>query len=168
MLYIQSTLLKNEKLLFWSRPHWIIFTPSVITVILSFVLLSYGRILPMAYYGIFGIAFYKLLALLVFLYGAYRFAGAYIYLLTSEYGVTNRRVLMKTGWISRNSVEVFVEKIEAIRVDQTVVGRLLNYGTILVIGTGGTTDPMFYIPDPLNFRKKVQEQINRTDLNERS
>jgi len=78
---------------------------------------------------------------------------------TSEFGITNRRVLIKVGFIRRKSLEIFLTHVEGIFVKQGILGRILNYGTIIVNGTGGTKTPFHNIRAPLEFRKKVQEQI---------
>ena len=67
---------------------------------------------------------------------------------------------MKTGLIQRYSLELFLDKIEAIYVDQTILGRLLNYGVIIVVGTGGSKDLFTNVPNPLEFRRMVQQQID--------
>jgi uncharacterized membrane protein YdbT with pleckstrin-like domain len=76
---------------------------------------------------------------------------------TSEFAVTNRRVIIKVGLISRRTVELKLEKIESIGVDQTILGRILGYGTITVRGTGGTNEPFRGLARPLEFRKAVNE-----------
>ena len=78
---------------------------------------------------------------------------------TSEFAVTNRRVLIKTGLISRKSMETNLTKVEGINVDQDIPGRLLGYGTIVVRGTGGGSEPFRTIARPMVFRRVVQEQI---------
>ncbi|HKN87061.1 MAG TPA: PH domain-containing protein [Nitrospiraceae bacterium] len=77
---------------------------------------------------------------------------------TSEFAVTNKRIIMKTGWISRQVLELNLHKIESVNVDQSLLGRLLGYGTITVIGTGGTRETFDRIAHPLAFRKAFQEQ----------
>ena len=77
---------------------------------------------------------------------------------TSDFAVTNKRVIMKTGWISRQVLELNLHKIESVNVDQSLLGRLLGYGTITVIGTGGTRERFDRIAHPLAFRKAFQEQ----------
>ncbi len=77
----------------------------------------------------------------------------------SEYGITDKRILMKTGFIQRQSLELFLDKVESIKVDQSLLGRLLNFGGIIVVGTGGSHDRFFDIEDPLKFRKKTQETL---------
>jgi uncharacterized membrane protein YdbT with pleckstrin-like domain len=87
------------------------------------------------------------------------FFPPYIQYITSEFGVTNRRVIIKRGLIRRKSLEVLLNMIEGIQVDQSVLGRILGFGSIVVIGAGGTKDLFHNISAPLEFRKKAQEQI---------
>ena len=77
---------------------------------------------------------------------------------TSEFAVTNKRVIMKMGWVSRRVLELNLHKIESVNVDQSLLGRLVGYGTITVIGTGGTRETFHRIAHPLAFRKAFQEQ----------
>ena len=79
--------------------------------------------------------------------------------LSSEFGVSNKRVLIKTGLFSRHSFETLLSKVEGIGVSQGLLGRIFNYGTIVVTGTGGSKEAFAGIANPLEFRKKVQEQV---------
>lgn len=159
MRYIQYTLLRNETLIYYTRPHWIIFSPSAIVFIIAILFLWYGPALKLGGFRLVDLQLYQIGALFAALIGVYAFLKALINYKTSEYGITDKRVLMKTGWIQRNALEIFLDKIEAVNVDQTIIGRILNYGTIIIVGTGGTQDPFFNVPDPLRFRKQVQQQI---------
>jgi uncharacterized membrane protein YdbT with pleckstrin-like domain len=161
MQFIEKTLLTDEKLLLIARPHWIVYLIPCLAFVLSVLL----------YIGVFGAGIKTQLviygmtpigwaALCAFLYSVYAFLGAYVTRNFSEYGVTNKRVLMKEGMIQRNSLELFLDKIEAIHVDQSILARILNYGTLVVVGTGGSCDPFRYVPEPLLFRKAIQEQID--------
>ncbi len=76
---------------------------------------------------------------------------------TSEFAITNKRIIIKVGLISRRTLEMNLNKIESVNVDQSILGRMLGYGTINVIGTGGTKEPFACIGDPMTFRKKFQE-----------
>jgi uncharacterized membrane protein YdbT with pleckstrin-like domain len=76
---------------------------------------------------------------------------------TSEFAITNKRIIMKVGLISRRTLEMNLTKIESVNVNQSILGRMLGYGTIVVIGTGGTKEPFAGISDPMAFRKKFQE-----------
>jgi uncharacterized membrane protein YdbT with pleckstrin-like domain len=75
----------------------------------------------------------------------------------SEFVITNRRIIIKTGFIARSTFEMNLSKIESVNVDQTVTGRILNYGSITIIGTGGTREAFHNISKPLSFRKAFQE-----------
>jgi uncharacterized membrane protein YdbT with pleckstrin-like domain len=77
---------------------------------------------------------------------------------SSEFAVTNKRVLIKAGVQRRRSLEILLSKIEAIGVDQSLMGRFLNYGSLTVGGTGGTKEVFHKIGAPMDFRKIVQER----------
>lgn len=76
---------------------------------------------------------------------------------TDEFAITNKRVIIKTGLIRRKTVELNLSKIESVNVIQSVLGRILGYGSIQIIGTGGTREIFPNIKKPLMFRKKFQE-----------
>lgn len=76
---------------------------------------------------------------------------------TSEFAITNKRVIIKEGFISRRTLEMNLNKIESVNVNQGILGRMLGYGTIVIVGTGGTKEAFAAISDPLTFRKKIQE-----------
>lgn len=79
---------------------------------------------------------------------------------TTDLGVTNKRVIAKTGLISRNTVEQRIQKIESIRVHQGLAGRVLDYGTIMVHGTGGATTPIRNVASPFAFKRAVESVID--------
>ena len=79
----------------------------------------------------------------------------------TEMAVTNRRVVIKTGLASRKTIEMLLNKVESIEVSETTGGRMLGYGTIVVIGTGGTPQPFHKDAHPLEFRSQVQQQIEK-------
>ena len=76
---------------------------------------------------------------------------------TDEFAITNKRVIIKTGLISRRTFEMNHSKIESVNVDQGIIGRMLGYGTIRIVGSGGTKETFSKILNPLEFRKKFQE-----------
>ncbi|WP_373069389.1 PH domain-containing protein [Gemmatimonas sp.] len=82
--------------------------------------------------------------------------------MTSEVVITNRRIIAKVGLISRRTVELNLLKIESIRVDQGIVGRMLNYGDIHIVGTGGSQQPITRIAYPLEFRRRFDEVLSRS------
>jgi uncharacterized membrane protein YdbT with pleckstrin-like domain len=74
---------------------------------------------------------------------------------TTEVAVTDRRIISKTGFINRHTVEMHMDKVESVDVDQTILGRLFNYGDITIRGTGETLERLSSIDRPLEFRNHV-------------
>jgi uncharacterized membrane protein YdbT with pleckstrin-like domain len=85
---------------------------------------------------------------------------------STEMAVTSRRVLIKSGIMSRRTIEMMVSRIESIVITEPFFGRMLGYGSVVIRGTGGTPEPFHLIANPTEFRRHVQEQIEaqRTDL----
>ena len=77
--------------------------------------------------------------------------------LSDEFVITNKRVIMKTGLIKRRTIELNLTMIESVNVDQSVLGRILGFGNIQIVGSGGTKETFSNIKKPLEFRKKFQE-----------
>lgn len=157
--YIEKNLLQNEKIIYASRPHWIIFSSAFWAIFAALIVWIFA---PTSIdFFIFGPWRFKdFIVGALFIVGAYWILTAYIYYATSEYGVTNKRVVIKVGWIKRTSLELMLDKVEGVLVDQTIIGRFLNYGAIVIIGTGGTKDRFAYVNDPLTFRRNVQQQVD--------
>ena len=75
----------------------------------------------------------------------------------SEFVITNRRIVIKEGFIARRTFEMNLSKIETVNVDQTVMGRIFNFGSITIIDTAATTETFHNIARPLVYRQKFQE-----------
>ncbi len=153
MSYIAKHLMDEEEVIYMAPIHWAIYINGVIYLLLGAILYQvFGTIDPSskANYlvgGIFGvIGFFSLL-------------NAWIFKFSTELGVTSKRVISKTGLISRNSHELNHNKVESLHVDQSILGRILGYGTITVKGTGGGSAPIPNIDDPMKFRNKAMETI---------
>ncbi len=87
---------------------------------------------------------------------------AFIRRSASEFAVTNKRVVVKVGLARRHSTEILLRQVEGITVDQGIFGRIFNYGTIVIEGTGSDRTPYSGISAPMKFRLAVQEQIDRS------
>jgi uncharacterized membrane protein YdbT with pleckstrin-like domain len=88
-------------------------------------------------------------------------AWVWILYKTTEIAITNKRIIAKFGFISRSTIEINLPKVESVQVDQGVLGRMLDYGTIIVSGAG---TPNLSIPgaaEPLEFRKHFMEATDR-------
>ena len=74
-------------------------------------------------------------------------------------GITNKRVIVKTGLATRRTIELLLSRIESVVVEEPAMGRVLGYGTVIIRGTGGTPEVFEKIAHPLAFREQVQSQI---------
>jgi uncharacterized membrane protein YdbT with pleckstrin-like domain len=83
-----------------------------------------------------------------------------IYFFTTEFGLTNKRIVAKTGFIKRTSMEIMLSKVESITVNQPILGRIFGFGTIIVTGSGGTRQRFPMIGKPMELRQMVNKQIN--------
>jgi uncharacterized membrane protein YdbT with pleckstrin-like domain len=79
----------------------------------------------------------------------------------TEMAVTDKRVILKVGFVTRSSFELLLQKVESIGVKESVMGRILGYGTVVVDGTGGSSEPFHNVAHPIEFRKQVQQQIEK-------
>ena len=146
MSYIEKNLMNGESVVYRTNLHWVVFLWPIIWLVVAIMFFSSGGDAAAAG-GLF--------ILIAILTGI----SSFINFKTSEFGITNKRVLVKVGFIRRNSLEVLLTKVEGIQVNQGILGRILGFGSITVRGTGGTKDPFHKIDAPLEFRKRAQEQI---------
>jgi uncharacterized membrane protein YdbT with pleckstrin-like domain len=89
--------------------------------------------------------------------------GAWIYAATTEMALTDRRVMMKKGLISRQTDELRLGKIETVKVDQGIFGRIFGVGSVSVIGTGGSKNTFKWIAAPTDFRNAVNRAIDASE-----
>ncbi len=86
---------------------------------------------------------------------------AYIRYKTTELAITSKRVIVKVGFIRRNTVEINLAKVESVQVDQDVIGRLFDFGTLIIAGAGDPQAPLRGISAPMEFRKAFMEAQER-------
>jgi uncharacterized membrane protein YdbT with pleckstrin-like domain len=144
MGYVDSNLLPNEQVTYRARLHRIIYLLPVCVLIVALVVAIIGG---------------GWIALGVGLIGLLLLVPPWIRSISSEFAVTNKRVLVKVGLVRRHSLELLLQKVEGIGVDQGILGRILGYGTITVSGTGGTREAFRMIARPLEFRRQVQASL---------
>jgi len=151
MSYVENNLLPNEQVTYWAKLHWIIyFWPLVF--LFSAIAVAVGVAALGLHHGWIAGAVLAVIAVL-------SLVPPWVDSLSSEFAVTNKRVLIKVGLIRRHSLELLLTKVEGIGVDQTLMGRILGYGTITVTGTGGTRESFQRISRPLEFRRQVQASL---------
>lgn len=152
MGYVEDNLMPGETVTYRARLHWVIYLRAALLALVGVVLVLVDAA-PGQQPGLVGFfgGFVLLLAALVWLV-------QWVKSRTSEFAITNKRVIIKVGLIRRDTLELLLTKVESIGVDQTVTGRIVGYGDIVVVGTGGTRSPFTNIARPLDFRKHVQAQ----------
>lgn len=147
MGYIDHNLLPGEQVLFRAHLHWKVFLVPLLLFLLGLAIVVAVAILR-------GFDPYLSSAVLVLPLGA--LLSAYLKRRCWEFGVTDKRVLIKTGIVGRHTLETLLTKVENIGVEQTLWGRLFNFGTIYVTGTGSTRETFAGIHAPLEFRKAIE------------
>lgn len=131
--YINRILSANERVTYEAKLHWIIFVWPILCTVLTL-----GMLLP-----------WLIWAILIYF--------------NTDVAVTDRRLISKTGLLSRRAVELRLTKVESIRVDQSIIGRMLDYGTVIVTGTGISHAPFKGIMDPLAFKRAVDVEVERIE-----
>ena len=146
MTYIDETLLPDEHVVYRTALHWIIFIRPVLLVLAGVVLLLAFHHVPFV-----GAPVVLLGVLLLF--------SPLVAYSSTEFGVTNKRMIVKIGFIRRRTLELRLRQVEALSVDQSLMGRTLNYGTITLSGTGGVREVFQRVRDPLELRRRIQGQV---------
>ena len=148
--YVHSVLQPGETLKAIGRLHWINYLKAFALAAIAAVMVLYGvqeqtqtgRFAAYAGWIVLGVA-------LVF------FLGAWARRWMTELSVTNHRVIYKTGLVRRHTVEMNMDKVETVNVDQTILGRILGYGTIHVLGTGQGIEGLSRIAAPIAVRNAI-------------
>jgi uncharacterized membrane protein YdbT with pleckstrin-like domain len=152
MSYVRSILQPNEKILIIGKLHWIIYMQAILLLVVGILLvaLEYNLTNENAR------TYLSYITLAVFGVGAtVSFLHAWFIRWITEFAVTDRRVIYKCGFISRHTAEMNMDKIESVDVDQSLLGRVLNYGTIHVLGTGEGIESLHRIAAPLALRNAI-------------
>ncbi len=154
MGFIDRNLMDGEQVVYRTRLHWAIFLWQITLV----VVLVAATIVVAATASDQRLAYIPLILLgVVILSGL----GNYVRYLTTEFGITTHRVLVKVGLLTIRSTEVLLPKVEAVQIEQSIGGRILNYGTITITGTGGTHEVFPMVEAPYELRNQVQLQLSR-------
>ena len=157
MSYIDGNLIAGERIVFRTRLHWLLFAVPVLFT--AVVLLPIAWLLAN---GTWQSAAWIPLAL-----GLLLLLGAVVKRQSSDFAVTNKRVMMKVGVFSTRSIELLLNKVEAIAVNQSFIGRLFGYGDIVVTGSGGTKEAFAGIQDPLGLRRAIQAATDAREMSVR-
>jgi uncharacterized membrane protein YdbT with pleckstrin-like domain len=149
MSYVQSVLQPGEQVRHTAKLHWIVYWPGLLFLLAAAVAFGFAEM------GDRGNTFW------IYLAGVLAIV-AFIFLLrewfiqwTTEIAVTDRRIIYKEGFIRRSTVEMHMDKVESVDVEQTITGRILDYGTVIVKGVGTGFEPLDTIAAPLELRNHI-------------
>jgi uncharacterized membrane protein YdbT with pleckstrin-like domain len=146
----EDNLVGGEQVVLRARPHWAFFIWPILSylfllILVEFILKDTG-LAPLAF-------------LILFLFGLFLFLQSLSIVLSTEFAVTNRRIIAKTGLIKRHSLDMMLTKVESININQGLFARIFNYGDITVIGSGGTSQSFRAIAKPMELRAQVNKMI---------
>lgn len=162
--YVKRAMQRDERVRYAAQLHWIIYRMAAAILLLGALIGHFGS--SIAYY-LFGESdwtvylqgYVKYMALAIVAAGALEAIFCYIRQISTELVITNQRVIAKHGWIATTSYELMMTKVEGATIDQSVMGRLLGYGTLMVKGTGGGISPIDHVADPYKFHSELMDAL---------
>jgi uncharacterized membrane protein YdbT with pleckstrin-like domain len=149
--YIDDILQPGEKVLYSTNAHWIFYLPAIAAWVVALVFLVLSRMFA----GDTPTLLCLSLAAISSIFAIYKMLTAWFHRWTTETDVTNLRVVHKTGFIKRRTFEMSLDKVESVDVNQSILGRLLNYGNVTVRGVGEGAETIQTIASPLDFRNHI-------------
>lgn len=162
MSYVEKSLMEGEKIAYSTRLHWIVL---VGPLVLCALFAAPGVALLVASANRSGDP--QASAQSMMIAGAALLVIAVVILIRGiltrnavQMAVTNKRVIAKVGVVTRRTVDMLLSRVESVGVEESVMGRMLGYGTVTLRGTGGTPESFNKIAHPLEFRTQVQQQID--------
>ena len=130
MSYVNSVIQPGERILRLGHLHWIVYWHAILFAVLTVLCAAWGSATGMGMVMWFAAMGFGVLTVV-------SFAHAWFMRWITEIAVTDRRIIYKRGFINRHTVEMNMDKVAGVDVDQSILGRMLDYGTIHVLGTGG-------------------------------
>ena len=146
MSYIQNNLQAGEEIKYKADIHWYIFAYPVILLLLS------------AFFSSAQTGLFYYVSIFLLLSGLFQLIKRILLKMGAEYVVTNKKVILKSGILNRDALELVLKKCEGIRINQSLMGRMLGFGSI-VVTTGGVTNKFDFITNPIKFRNEINAQI---------
>ena len=149
--YIDDILQPDEKVLYSTNTHWIFFLPAIVAwIVAAAFFVASGMVV-----GETLMLVCLSMAAIAAVFALYKTATAWFHRWTTETDVTNLRVVHKTGFIQRQTFEMSLDKVESVDVNQSILGRLLNYGNVSIFGVGEGNKTIDTIASPLEFRNHI-------------
>jgi len=148
--YIDDILQPGEKVLYSTNAHWIFYLPAIAAwLVAAAFLVASGMLIGTP------VLLCLSLAVISALFALYKMLTAWFHRWTTETDVTNLRVVHKTGFIKRRTFEMSLDKVESVDVNQSILGRIMNYGDVTVRGVGEGAETIRTIASPLDFRNHI-------------
>jgi uncharacterized membrane protein YdbT with pleckstrin-like domain len=153
MGYIENNLLPGETVVYKAKIHWIYYLSSYVLMILGIAFIIIGVSVNGAAQP------WYILAAVAFFWGVIQLGVRLLKKIATEYVVTNRRVILKSGIIKRDALDLVLSKCEGLRITQSLMGQVFNYGSILVT-TGEVVNSFDFVAQPSLFRNAITAQIH--------
>lgn len=145
MSYVNKHLMSSETIIYQTKLNWTEYNKGVVIILIGLIFSSST-----------GTSGYPFVMLGIIVLGM-----TYLRIKSSEFVITDKRVLIKVGILKTKSLETMLNKVEGIHVEQGIIGKLVDSGSIIIKGTGGTNNPFSNIDKPFEFRNAVNEQISK-------
>ena len=149
--FIDDILQPGERVLYSTNAHWIFFLPAIAGWVVTIAFLVLSRLVAADTPMLLCLS----MAAIAAIFALYKTATAWFYHWTTETDVTNMRVVHKTGFIKRQTFEMSLDKVESVDVNQSILGRILNYGDVSIFGVGEGNKTIGTIASPLAFRNAI-------------
>ena len=149
--YIDEILQPGEKVLYSTNAHWIFFLPAIAGWVVAIVFVALAYMVPATVPVLLCLSMVAISAVVAL----YKTVTAWFHRWTTETDVTNLRVIHKTGFITRQTFEMSLDKVESVDVNQSILGRIFNYGNVTIRGVGEGVETIRTIASPLAFRNSI-------------
>ena len=148
MSYVQRVLQPGEQVRHISSIHWIVYWPGVAVALLAVVAFWFSETRYLT-------GFWRYSAYALALVAAVLLIQEWLQWWVTEIAVTNRRVIYKTGLVQRQTNEMNMDKVESVQINQSILGRMLDYGTVTILGTGEGFETLRTIASPIELRNSI-------------
>jgi uncharacterized membrane protein YdbT with pleckstrin-like domain len=151
MGYAEKVLQPGETIAYRARLHWIIYFVGMVLIVVAIAC----ALAAVALHSQTVRLGFMLAAVIALFLGLFHMTRAWLVAANTEIIVTSRRVIYKTGFVSRNTVEMNLDKVESVLVQQGILGRMLDFGTVIIRGVGAGLEPVDNIAAPLELHRHV-------------
>ncbi len=162
--YVKRAMQPNETILYETQLHWIIYKMGIVITLLGFLV---GRFVPLPVKMFLGESIATMVAPAttyvaagLIALGAFQLIASYIRQISTELVITDQRVIAKHGFIATTSYELMMTKVEGATIEQSIGGRLLGFGTLMVKGTGGGISPIDHVANPYRFHSHLMNALH--------